>query len=321
MSSTVENHLHKEGELEHRFADGKWSRSISRQQLEALLSEGGSFSRERRAQLQAAPGFAASVRTTARGLAQHHRGNRLLNAIMSDRGRFLAALFVLDLHFRREEDGVGLTPGRLKELCVEQSVCSATRAGALLALMKLGGFVEAAPRGSDGRLRELIPTQKLMAQQAARWRCYLLGSEGLLPNAARAQALLDDPGFVSRAVRLMSAHFRAGFRFVDHAPNMRLFTDRNGGMFVLLSLLAAERASSDEPIQISISELARCTSTSRAHVIKMLRDAETERLLHRGNEGGIRILPPLERDVGEFFALCYLWVTYMADAILGPRAT
>lgn len=240
---------------------------------------------------------------------------------MSDRGRFLATLFVLDLHFRREEDGVGLTPGRLKELCVEQTVCSATRAGALLALMKLGGFVETAPRGPDGRLRELIPTPKLIAQQSARWRCYLIGSEALLPNAARAQALLDDPEFVSRAVRLMSAHFRGGFRFVDHAPNMRLFTDRNGGMFVLLSLLATDRASSDELIQISISELARCTSTSRAHVIKMLRDAETDGLLHRGNGGGIRILPPLERDVGEFFALCYLWVTHMAEVIVGQRPT
>lgn len=320
MSSTVENHPHKEGKLGDRFADGKWSRSISRKQLEALLSA-GAFSRERRAQLQATPGFAAAVRTTARGLAQHHRGNRLLNAIISDRGRFLATLFVLDLHFRREEDGVGLTPGRLKELCVEQNVCSATRAGALLALMKLGGFVEAAPRGPDGRLRELIPTPKLIAQQSARWRCYLIGSEALLANAARAQALLDDPEFVSRAVRLMSAHFRAGFRFVDHAPNMRLFTDRNGGMFVLLSLLATDRVSSDELIQISISELARCTSTSRAHVIKMLRDAEADGLLHRGNGGGIRILPPLERDVGEFFALCYLWVTYMADVIVGQRPT
>ena len=254
------------------------------------------------------------------GLAQHHRGNRLLNAIISDRGRFLAALFVLDLHFRREDDGVGLTPGRLKELCVAQNVCSATRAGALLTLMKLGGFVEAAPRGRDGRLRELVPTQKLIAQQCARWRCYLLGAAALLPNAARAQAMLDDPDFVSGAVRLMSAHFRAGFRFVDFAPNLRLFCDRNGGLFVLFSLLAVDGTGRDEPIEISVSELARSISTSRAHVVKMLKDAEAEGLLQRVSNGGIRILPPLERDVGEFFALGYLWVMYMAEVMLDHRA-
>lgn len=319
MSSTVEIHTHFGSGSAARHREAPWLRPVDEQRIEFLLSEKGPISQQRRAELKAAPQFSAAVRRTAAKLVEHHRGNRVLNAIISDRGRFFAAMFVLDLHFRRHDEGIGLTPGRLKEMCVAQRVCSATRAGALLALMKLGGYVEAAPRKTDRRLRELVPTERLIAQQRARWRCHLSEAAPFLPDGARGLHALDDPEFVQGLVRLLSVHFRAGFRFADYTPALNLFTGRSGGMFVLFSLLAAADAQGlgrGQPVQVSISELARGISSSRVHVLKLLRDAEGEGLLLRAADGGITILPALEHDVLEFFALGYLWLAHFSKVAL-----
>jgi len=313
VSSTVENQSHSASPFAFRSPSAPWSRPFTSRQLEDLLSGDGPLSEERRAELRSHPEFPAAARRTAACLAAHHRGNRILNAIISDRGRFFAALFVLDLHFRRRDEGIGLTPGRLKELCVEQGICSATRAGALLGLMQLAGYVEAAPQGRDGRRRELVPTERLIGQQRARWRCYLVGAEPLVPAASAARRMLDHPPFVEGVVRLMSGCFRAGFRFSDHAPGLRLFTERNGGMFVLLTLFAASGDDADAPVDISVSQLARAISSSRAHVVKLLRDAETEGLLRRQEPGGIVLTPDLRHDTLEFFAFGQLMLIHFAD--------
>lgn len=316
MSSTVEIHPHSDNAWTPRHLAKPWSRPVTPLHVSGLLAEGGPASEERRAQLKSMPGFPVAVRRTAEAFVEHHRGNRILNAIISDRGRFFATLFVLDLHLRRHDEGIGLTPGRLKELCVEQGICSATRAGALLALMKLGGYVAPAPHRGDRRLRELVPTEKLIAQQTARWRCHLIGAAPFLPDAARALEMRDRPEFVEGVVRLMSAHFRAGFRFNDHAPALRLFSEHNGGFFVLFSLLAAVEPGRQSPIPISISSLARNISASRAHVVKLLKDAEAEGLLKRVDLGTIVLMPPLERDAFEFFALGQLLLTHFAKITL-----
>lgn len=325
MISTVDIQLHSGAEPGPRHRGAPWLRPVAKHHIEALLAEEGEISQRRRAELISAPGFVDAAQRTAATLVEHHRGNRVLNAIISDRGRFFATLFALDLHFRRHDEGIGLTPGRLKEQCAEQGICSATRAGALLSLMKLAGYVTSAPERGDRRLRELVPTERLITQQRLRWRCHFAGAAPFLPDAARALRALDNPEFVQGLVRLISSHFRAGFRFVDHAPALRLFSERNGGMFVLFSLLAAVEPGGlkqRSPIPVSISALARGISASRVHVLKLLKDAEGQGLLQRTNAGGVIILQPLERDLLEFFALGDLWLSYLARITLdhiGPR--
>lgn len=319
MSSTVEIHPYSSRVLAARPHDVPWRRVISRQHIGQLLSEHGPLSPKRRAEIKAAQSFDLAVRCTAEKLVEHHHGNRIVNAIISDRGRFFATIFMLDLHFRRHDEGIGLTPGRLKDLCVAQRICSATRAGALLSLMKFGGYIEPAQPGSDARVRELVPTDRLIAQQRARWHCHLSGTAKVLPDAGRALASLDDQQFFEATVRLLSSHFRAGFRFNDHTPGLRLFSERNGGMLVLFSLLIASEPGvslHQQPIQVSISELARRINASRIHVLKLLRDAEAHGLLARCEDGAVLVLPPLENDIANFFALSQLWITYLTTTVL-----
>lgn len=248
-----------------------------------------------------------------------HQGNRVLNLIISDRGRFFVSLFVLDLHFRRHEHDIGLTPGRLKEMCREQRICSATRAAAVLTLLKLGGYIEPAPERGDRRRRELVPTDKLIVNLRRRWNCHFSAAAPFLSDAARALEMLHRPEFVQGVVRLISAHYCAGFRFTDHAPTLRLFANRNGGMMVLFSCLAASEGGDPDcqpAIPISVSQIARTISSSRAHVVKLLKDAESEGLIERPYTGSIVLMPALVEDLYEFFALNYLLLTHFAKLTL-----
>lgn len=315
MRSTVEiqSHLGKNTACKRR---APWSQPITQRHVTELLSDRGPVSKERRSALKDDPAFPAAVRRTAGMLFDLHQGKRVLNLIINDRGRFFVSLFVLDLHFRRQDEGLGLTPGRLKEMCRDQEVCSATRMSALLALMKLGGYVEPAPNRRDRRLRELVPTEKLIAHQRLRWRCHFSAAAPLLADASRALEMLDRPEFVQGLVRLISAYYCAGFRFTDHVPTLRLFAERNGGMFILFSLLAADPADEldcDPAARVSISGLARSIGSSRAHVLKLLKDAESERLLKRSRIGSINLEPLLLQELYEFFALNYLMLTHFAN--------
>lgn len=283
--------------------------------VQEILSDQGAASPAERARLRAAEGFPTAARQTAAGLVELHAGNPVLNRLINDRGRFLVSMFVLDLHFRREEDGIGLTPGRIKDLCLEQAICSPTRCSALLALMKLGGYLEAVPSAHDQRRRTLVATDKLIAAQRARWHCHLASAAPLLPDAARGLERIDQLAFMRGVHRLMCAHLRAGFRFVDYLPALRLFGDRHGGVFALCMMLrASEPGALDHelPIEVSVSGLARATSSSRAHILKLLRDAETAGLLVRPSNGSVVLKPPLVSDLYDFFALNYLVLAHFA---------
>jgi hypothetical protein len=272
-----------------------------------------------RALLLSHPEFASSVRRTAGCLVELHQGNRLLNMIVNDRGRLVVSMIALDLYFRREVDGLGLTPSRLKAVCIEQKVCSATRAGALLALMRFGEYVAPTPVSDDRRRRELVPTERLIAAQRERWRCQFAGAASLMPEAAEALAAIDRPEFMPAMLREVSAHFYAGFRLLDLCPALRLFGERNGGMFVVLMLLAAadyDAIRNQSPIPISVSFLARRIGSSRAHVIKLLRDAEEQGLIERPSPGTIVLLPRLVRESYDFFSITFLFLCRAAKDAL-----
>lgn len=316
MSSTVEIQPHSESDCSVSGRRAPWASPITTQHVNELFAASGPVSPARRAELIADPGFPRAMRTTASELIKLHMGNPVLNRIISDRGRFFVSLFVLDLHFRRHDEGIGLTPGRLKQVCLEQDVCGPTRCNALLALMKLGGYLEAAPDGSDRRRRELVPTAKLIAAQRDRWRCQFAGAAAVIPDAARALDMLERPELMHGLVRLMSAHIRAGFRFSDYLPALRLFGERHGGLFALCTIVAnddANRLAHHAPIEISVSDLARSTSSSRAHIVKLLKDAESEGLLERPSLGAVVLQPRLVHDLSQFFALNYLVLTHFAS--------
>ena len=105
-------------------------------------------------------------------------------------------------------------------------------------------------------------------------------------------------------------HFLAGFRFVDLVPDMRLFVDRNAGVVILGSMLLAGEADDvyppTLPVPVSSSALSRRFGVSRAHVRRLLQDAESQGLLERLDGDRVRFSPRLRQGANDFTAAQFL---------------
>lgn len=255
---------------------------------------------EARAALAAHPAFRPAVARLVGEISALYSGNRLLNRLLSDRGRNMLGLLVLYLDAVPPAEGGGLTAARIVALCTATGVCSRGRAKAMLALMRWGGYLASAAPTEDRRVKPLMPQAKLVALQHKRWRLVLEAGSALDPELARLASRLDEEAFTRLIAILLGEAFIAGFRPVSAAMELEDLVDRDGGLMVLIALLTAEGSGVEPP---SIADLSRRFHLSRAHVLDLLRLSEERGLVERGARGTGR-LSPLGRDALERFFAC-----------------
>jgi hypothetical protein len=279
-------------------------------------------SREAIVALQAHPRFPAAARTAATGFIELWRGNRILNSLMSDRGRFHMSLFAVHLHLRSRPNDPhsGLTVSRMTALCSEQEFCSPGRAKAMLMFMRAVGHLAPAPNEADRRLRRLVPTERLMALHRERNRRVFGAIAMVLPECAKAFAAQSHPDFTGLFVCRYCDHFLTGFRLIDGVPQMRLFVERNAGNIILCSIMLSGEPEDVYPpalpVRVSTSALARRLGVSRAHVRRLLQDAENQGLLERLDGDRVRLLPPLRQGASDLMARQFLLAANCAQGAL-----
>jgi DNA-binding MarR family transcriptional regulator len=276
------------------------------------------------AALQKQPDFADACRSFTRGFIDLYQGNRLLNTLVNDRGRMIISNLALYLHYghRDNDPRSGLTVSRLKTICVEQQVCSAGRTEAIVAVLRLFGFLVPAPSAQDRRVRRLVPTERMLTSQRQRWSVTFMAAGLVLPDARAAHNAIAREEFMAALSRQFAEHFLSGIRLLHHSTELKLFTDRNAGLMVLFSLLNAG-APDDSfpprgPVVVSISGLARRFGVSRVHVRKLLRDAAAAGFIERSDdsEGPVILLPRFIIATQNFLATMLLFVAYCARAAL-----
>jgi hypothetical protein len=290
-------------------------------QVPPLMREGGAPAAV--AALCEHPRCPAAMRTLLADNVRLYRGNRILNYVGYDRGRLIVGILALYLHVDRRADdpGSGLTAQQLKALCAEQDVCSPGRARAMLSLLQLFGYLANAP-ASDGRHKQLAPTELLLTFLRERWSAMFGAAALVLPDIAAAPAALAREEYLAAFVRAVVDEFRTGVRTLAVTPVLRPFAEHNAGIMILSSLVLAGEATDTMPpggpVQLSISELARRFSVSRAHVLRLLRAAEAQRLIERSVAGPetIRFLPPLSDALRQSVALLFLFYAHCARAAL-----
>nr|WP_316225263.1 hypothetical protein [Bradyrhizobium sp. SZCCHNS3052] len=271
------------------------------------------------ARLRGTAGFARAMRASTASAIRLYRGDRILNALLSDRARALFPHVALYLHFAEQRDGeLGLTVGAMKEMCARLDLCSGGRCEAMLALMRATGLVASASN-LDRRRRPLVPTDKLIALHRERWGVQFDAMSAVLPAAVAYRAALNDPAFVKSFVLELGRRFIAGVRILDGAPELEPFAERTAGMVILFSL--AQGAGPDQPfppdgpVPFSINGLATRFSVSRKHVLTLLRDAEEKRLLIRSTDA-ITILPLGREAIERMLATMFLYMAECADVAL-----
>lgn len=284
--------------------------------IASLFEPEGPLSQAEIDAIRADPRFPTAARLFAQGMISIYRGNRLLNALINDRGRMVIGYLVLYLHDGGAPDGrgSGFGVGQLKALCAATGMASPGRTAAMLALMRMSGYIESA-RGADDRRRHiLVPTERLRETHRERWRCVADAVRAVRPELAAAFDI-GNPEFEAGYVRHTADYFIKGMRVIDFAPELLLFTDRNAGMMILFSLLLSGEAGDtippQRPVSISISALASRFGVSRVHVRSMFREAEAAGLITR-DESHLEFKPKLIEACLSFFAFSLLFVGHCA---------
>lgn len=278
--------------------------------------------------LLANPLFERVAASSMQGSIDLHQGGGLSNWILNDRARAVFGYSLLYLHATRRPDDPrsGLTAARVKELSVETGLCSAGRAAAILALMRIAGYVAPAPSAEDRRVRRLAPTEKLLSVQRARLCRQFEALAIILPQARNIPPLFACPDFEHAFARAIGEQFVGGFRILSAAPDLTPFAERSAGMVVLFSLmLATESGGSfvmDQPVAISIAELSRRLRVSRTQILRLLREAEAHALLARAGASydTIVLRPKLKQDLLNMLAAMFALLNDAAAQAMSAQA-
>lgn len=265
------------------------------------------------------------MRRFAEAVVAAHDGNRVLNRLISDRGRALVGIFALYLHFHADAAGAGLTPSRMAQLCAETGVCSRGRVKALLVLLRWAGHL--APEGDedDHRRRPLAPTARMMSAYRSRWSGQLAIVAPMVPRAAAVAAALDRPEVFAGVAIVLGGLFRSGFRLLGDTPALAAVAERDNGL--LLCLLLALSGGGEGPmppagaVDIPIASLAKRARVSRSHARNVLRVAAEAGLIARSDDGGrpgtVRVAcrPLLAEELGRFVAASFAAMAAAVEAV------
>lgn len=252
--------------------------------------------------LMAAPGFPAAIQAAAGNAVQLYDGSWIRNRLLNDRGRLLAVLLILDLHFT-ESGGMGVTGARLRREVVELNVCSAGRATAFLAALRFKRLLADCPT-SGPKERRLMPTAALLQMHRERWNGMFAAIAHIDAPAAEAARAVPDELLFGPCTHAMAECFRRGLRVFAAAPELQDLAERDAGLVMLVSLVTR-----DGPV--SVTQLARQFHVSRAHAANVLQRAETQGLAcSEPGLNGYRASPALEPVLMRFYAVIFL--TFLA---------
>jgi hypothetical protein len=288
--------------------------------------------RERRAReiaaLVAHPDMPAALRMFCQGVVDLFEGSRLLNLIVSDRGRVAMSLMALylDSGYDPRNPLSGLTVNRYKAQCAAAGLCSPGRAAAMLGLMRFAGHLQPAARTQRGQPLRLIPTDKMLGSLRERWRRIFRALAQIRPEGEIGLARLDDPAFAKVLVRELVDLYLARERPVEHGPEMELFIERKAGFVVLMSLMLTAAPGDDipprGPISAPVAALARRFAVSRAQVKDILDSAVAADLLTPAgsDRSGYLTTPRLRESLLAFMAALFaLDADGIAEADLALR--
>lgn len=248
--------------------------------------------------LMAAPGFPAAIEAAAGNAVRLYDGSWIRNRLLNDRGRFLAVLLILDLHFT-ESGGKGVSVARLRREVGELDVCSAGRATAFLAALRFKRLL-ADTSISGTNERRLAPTAALLQMHRERWNGMFGAIAHIDPAAAEAARALPDELLFGSCTHAMAECFRRGLRVFEAAPELKDLAERDAGLVMLVSLVAHGG-------RVSVSQLARQFHVSRTHAGNLMQRAKAQGLASsESGLDGYRASPELMPVLMRFYAVIFL---------------
>lgn len=248
------------------------------------------------------PRFEEAGRRSVANAVLRHTARSFADFPSQDIFRLYYALFIVYLDLTGE-----VTRTRIEKFCAELGLASPGRVAAILRHLERIGYVALDPLQADRRSRRYRPTPALIEDFGGSQISELETLALLEPEAEDVIRNFYDPAGFRAYVLGFSAGIVSVIRQRDNNA-LSHFSDRNGGMGMLLEVMAtAEEGDTfppQGPLRISLAGLAKQMRLSRNHAFRLFKDAEAKGLLRRDGRF-VWLGETLRFQIALFFALLY----------------
>ena len=258
-------------------------------------------------EILAHPGFAKARKIFIEAILGLYEHEPFLNRLLLEAGRHVifSVIMCLDANYDEADRTTWSTMSRLKQAMTQFGLASPRRVEAIVARLVQVGYVELVESRLDGRVRLLVPTAKMLAQDQDWLAAHYLPLHVLFPIPGYGPAVNKDPSF-QRTQRLVAMNFFGrGAQILSSNPDMMLFLSRDAGVMVLIKLL--QRLCADSTGQaggLSYADIGMRFGVSRPHVRGILQDAARAGLVSLSDRGGklVQLQPSILRAFDRFIA-------------------
>jgi DNA-binding MarR family transcriptional regulator len=222
----------------------------------------------------------------------------VLNRLLLEASRTVLLIIIMCLYARYDENERETWPtlSLVAEAMELRRLASASRVQDLVSRLVKSGYLEQRPAPRDRRVRILIPTGKMIAQDQDFLVSHYLPLQILFPDPGYAPIMTRDPAFQLKQRLVSRDLFALGAQILAGNPIMMLFQGRDAGVMILIKMIqmAAKQAGAG-PLKVSYSDLGDRFGVSRTHVRKLLEAAEEMDLVRLTKERGqfVELMPSL----------------------------
>jgi len=236
---------------------------------------------------------------------------RLATFILNDRVRTQIGYFILYLYWSAQQNArPGLTASQVKAVFVEMKFASPGRVDALIAAMRLFGYVRLESDPYDKRVKLIVPTEHHVATFQHMLQVHFAAMALVMEEGGIGLANLERADFMPAFVRKVCESRYHGFRLVNSVPEIKTFFNQHAGTPILLYMMVNGRKTSARTVEtsVSVSRLSKQFRVSRSHVRKVLGEAEAAGFIQRSGVDDLPtvMLPEWIDTVEKLYAAVFL---------------
>jgi DNA-binding MarR family transcriptional regulator len=274
--------------------------------------------------IRAHPDFPRAMRAGTFGALAFHDSDREMARALKDIGKYWIVGICVYLHV---SEG-GLTVGRMRALAAETTLISPGTAAAVLAYLRMIGFLELVPGQADRRQKQMRPTARLLKAFKTRIRVEVVAAAALAPDITPVLDAWDEPGTFGAFMTLWGDLGKAYSAAEGKRAGGDVFFSRDAGPLILYELMARSMEEDDypptRPVRISVAAMARRFDVSRFHIQRLLARGEEGGLVARDGPDGVLLLPLVIERTEILLAAAWNHVALACRALLAqgrPAAT
>lgn len=237
-----------------------------------------------------------------------HSADPAIRRVMQDIARIVLFNLIISLYEAAgEARSTWPTVKRIREVFEPFGLASPRRFDEMIARMRSIGLIELHPAPSDRRIRLVVPTPAMIAEDYAWHDINMHGLTVLLPESRDYDEVFAHNPLYRKVHRAISTGLHPTARdILDPANNpLVAFLVRQDGTKIVFGYLLAALSDGD-PTRVSLSyeAISARIATSRTHVRNLVRALEEAGFMKGNGRGGrdIELLPPLLEQAELFIA-------------------